>query len=72
MNTNQQPSSDNKTKIKSKANTNIKAKKPIVIDEYDDFLRDLDRLQDFAAVRWQLGGPTWAVVGHDIIMQNKK
>ncbi len=50
-------------------------KKPRVVDEYDDFLRNLDRLQDFAPIRWQLGGPTWAVVGNDILPQstvNKK
>jgi len=44
-------------------------KKPKVIDEYDEFLHQVDRLQDFAFIRWQLGVPTWAVVGNDILPQ---
>ncbi len=38
-------------------------------DEYDDFLRDLDRLQDYKHIQWQVGFPTWAVIGNDIVPQ---
>ncbi len=44
-------------------------KKQHVADEYDEFLHQVDRLQDFAFIRWQLGVPTWAVVGNDILPQ---
>lgn len=47
-------------------------KKAKINDEYDEVLRELDRLQDFAPIRWQLGGPTWAVVGNDILPDKKK
>lgn len=50
-------------------NKNKKKNKKKVTDEYDDFLREVDRLHDFASIRWQLGTTTWAVVGNDILSQ---
>lgn len=60
------------SQAKQRENPKVVQKKQQVVDEYDEFLRELDRLQDFAPIRWQLGGPTWAVVGNDILPQDKK